>query len=180
MELQKLQKRESFASSAASSPPKLLVSDSAANDILERPAANCVVRACCVCYQQVRAGRASGETFEQTPLRVVPALASNYIFYGQKSSLAEPKFAKKIFTGRLANFFVKIRAEEIDSGCAALGGCDAEENVHRRKNRAASFHHVSRNFYFDGFAGVSADAALRERFACGRIHHRHAYWAAGN
>src|SRR5579859_4182099 len=50
-------KKNSSVGFAASRPPKLPRFVSAADDILERPAVNCVVRALCVCYQQVRAGR---------------------------------------------------------------------------------------------------------------------------
>jgi hypothetical protein len=62
-EIEQEKKKNSSVGFAASRPPKLPRFVSAADDILERPAVNCVVRALCVCYQQVRAGRReSGES----------------------------------------------------------------------------------------------------------------------
>src|SRR5882724_8616734 len=111
---------------------------------------------------------------EQTPLRAVPASTSSHNFYGQKPSFAEQKLADKIFTGNSAQFIDKIRADETFSYCAAMGRRDDEENVHRRKDWPASFHHVSRNIHVGRFSGLSADAALRERFARWRIYYRDA------
>src|SRR5256885_9547357 len=125
-------------------------------------------------------GVAPGESVEQTPHRVVPASTSSHNFYGQKPSFAEQELADKIFTGNSAQFIDKIRADETFSRRAAMGRRDDEENVDRREDWPASFHHLSRNIHVGRFSGVSADAALRKRFARRRIHHRDAHRAAGN
>src|SRR5882724_7296875 len=117
---------------------------------------------------------------EQTPLRAVPASTSSHNFYGQKSSFAEQKLADKIFTGNSAQFAEEIRAEETFSFCAAMGRRDDEENVDGREDWPASLYDLSRNVYVDGFSGVSADAALRERFARRRIYYHDAHRTAGN
>src|SRR5579859_528323 len=143
-----------------------------------RRTALCAQVACVI--NKTERGEASGDTFEQTPDRAVPACASTHTFYGQKTSFAEQTFAEKILASQRAEFFWEIAAEKSDARGARVGGRDDEENVHRRKGGAALIYDLSRNIYRDGFSGVSADAALRERFARRRIHHRDAHRTAGN
>src|SRR5215470_20364794 len=125
---------------AASAPPKLLRFVSAANDILERPAVDFVVRASCVCYQQDRAGRRIRENpCEQTPHRAVPALASNHTSYGQNASFAKPKLTEKIGKDSWAKSFREIPVEKADACGAAMGRRDDAQNVRRGKDRPAAF-----------------------------------------
>src|SRR5215470_11113397 len=119
--MKEMRKEKVPGCSAASAPPKLLRFVSAANDILERPAADFVVCASCVCYQQDRAGRRIRENpCEQTPHRAVPARASNHTFYGQNASFAEPKLAEKIRTSRRARSVCEISTEKADACGAAV------------------------------------------------------------
>src|SRR2546430_3100474 len=117
---------------------------------------------------------------EQTPLRAVPASTSSHNFYGQKPSFAEQKLVNKIFTGRPANFIEEISVASAQPCRARVGHRDDEENVDGREDWPTSLYDLSRNIYFDRFSGLSADAALRERFARRRIYYRDAHRAAGN
>src|SRR6266849_3672141 len=74
----------------------------------------------------------------------------------------------------------KERGEKIVARRERLGGKHAAQDERRRKDWAASFHHLPRKFDSHGHGGLPADPARRDRSPRGGVHQHYAGIAAGN
>src|SRR5437016_5179449 len=136
------------------------------------------LRAPCACamYKYRRPAAAGGIlTDERTPR---PFFASDsrlhHSPYGLYRTQPEPQHLGK------KNRREGGRGEEIVAHRVRLGGNHPPQDERRGKDRAASFHHLSRKFYGHGHGGLPADPARRDRSPRRRVHQHHTRIAAGN
>src|SRR6266404_9281307 len=100
--------------------------------------------------------------------------------YGLQRTQPEPQHRGKKKRRQGGRSSRKQRTEKTVARRGRLGGKHAAQDERRRKDWAASFHHLPRKFDGHGHGGLPADPARRDRSPRGGVHQHYAGIAAGN
>src|SRR5882672_1606642 len=100
--------------------------------------------------------------------------------YGLSRTQPEPQHRGKKNRRQGGRSSRKQRTEKTVARRGRLGGNHAAQDERRRKDWAASFHHLSRKFCGHGHGGLPAGPARCERSPRGRVYQHHARIVAGD